>query len=333
MSFETIDAVSIEVQRLKEFQEAIFSIVLHGGEPLLMGNGRLSYLFASLRNVLPYEYPVSIQTNAILISQDFLEICRKYQVSVAVSIDGPEDINDLYRVGHQGEGTFEKVMRGIRLLQNHPDSEFLNAGLLAVIDPLSDPSIIYNFFKELGAPSVDFLYRDGNHSKLPMGKSSFDSTEYGKWMFGLLKVYLSDVNPLPIRVLDDMLKVLLGGKVSKEGIGITDFGILIIDTDGVLMKNDTLKSSFNGADHFSEAKNIKDLSLLEFINSNEFLSYKMMQRPTSTKCLECASLNVCGGGMILHRWQDEDGFDNPSVYCHDQLFLIKGMKEMLAIMS
>ncbi len=331
MSNETIDALIVELAKLKDHQSSVFSIVLHGGEPLLLGNARLNYLFAALRNVLPFTYPLSIQTNGILICEEFLDICDIYHVSVAVSIDGPEETHNQYRVNHQGKGTFNKVLNGIRHLQNHPKNSFLYTGLLAVIDPSSNPKSIYYFFKELKAPSVDFLYRDGNHTKLPMGKASFISTEYGEWMIGLLKVYFGDPNPMPIRILDDMLKVLLGGNVSKEGLGITDFGILIIDTDGTIMKNDTLKSSFNGADQFDTVINIKDTRLLEFVNSDEFLRYKMMQRPSSAKCQTCPSLNLCGGGMILHRYHDKNGFDNPSVYCNDQLFLIKGIKEMLKI--
>ena len=127
-----------------------------------------------------------------------------------------------------------------------------------------------------------------------------------------------------------MLKVLLGGIVSKEGLGVTDFGIIIIDTDGTITKNDTLKSSYNGADRFEKALNIKDGNLLEFLDSHEFQKYREMQRPTSEKCIKCPVLNVCGGGMTLNRWKEENGFDNPSVYCSDQLFLIENMHNKLA---
>ena len=152
-------------------------------------------------------------------------------------------------------------------------------------------------------------------------------------MSGLLEIYLNDPEPIPIRVLDDMLKALLGGIVSKEGLGVTDFGIVIIDTDGTIMKNDTLKSSFNGADKFEKSTNIKQKESLDFLNSDEFDNYRKMQKPTNSKCLNCSKLNICGGGMILHRWKEENGFDNPSVYCADQLHLIQNMEESIARFS
>jgi uncharacterized protein len=330
MSFETIIAIANSLKKLSAKQSKLFSIVLHGGEPFLLGAKKMDAYFGQLREALPNEYPISIQTNGILLTNELLDICSKYHVSVAVSLDGPKAINDQLRVSHKNTGTFYEVIKGYELLKKHPDALFLNAGLLAVIDPNSDPQEVYSFFKSIDAPSVDFLYKDGNHSRLPMGKATIDSTEYGSWMTGLLHAYLNDENPLPIRILDDMLKVLLGGVVSKEGMGITDFGIIIIDTDGTVMKNDTLKSSYNGADKFSKPINIKDGTLEEFLKTDEFKAYREMQKPRSSKCLNCPVLNICGGGMMLHRWKDDTGFDNPSVYCADQLYLIEQIKQILS---
>ena len=329
ISVETIDAICNSFNALSLHQQQVFSVVLHGGEPLLLGGKRLEHILGRLREVLPEAYPISIQTNGVLISNKILDICSQYRTSIAVSIDGPKHVHDKFRKNHKGSGTFNEVLNGINILKAHQDSVFLNAGLLAVIDPESDASEVYKFFKELQAPSVDFLYKDGNHSNLPDGKSSIDSTEYGEWMARLLHVYIQDQSPLPIRVLDDMLKVVLGGTVSKEGLGLTDFGILIIDTDGTITKNDTLKSSYIGADRFSKDINIKSHNLIDFLTTNEFQEYRRFQRPTSAKCIQCPDLKLCGGGMILHRWKEENGFDNPSVYCADQLYLTQEMRKVV----
>ena len=121
-----------------------------------------------------------------------------------------------------------------------------------MIDPSSDPTELYSFFKNLNPPSLDFIYRDGNHSRLPPGKSSLSSTEYGTWMVRLFEAYVGDASPIRIRILDDLVKLVLGGAGTKEGVGLTDYRMLVIDTDGSFAKNDTLKSSFDGADRFDE---------------------------------------------------------------------------------
>jgi uncharacterized protein len=325
----TLEALATQLAIVAAQQVHPFSIVLHGGEPLLLGAARLDALLHTLRTHLGTTIPISLQTNGILITADILDICAQHRCSIAVSIDGPESVHDKYRVTHQGGGTFAAVLRGIDLLSTHPEADFLYTGLLAVIDPTSDPAAVYRFFKTLVPPSVDFILRDGNHTRLPAGKASFASTEYGTWMAALLTTYLADPSPLPIRILDDMLKSLLGGVVSKEGLGLTDFGILIVDTDGTLTKNDTLKSAFPGADRFTEPVRIQDVSLPEFLASDAFAAYRQQQRPSCKTCLQCPELQVCGGGMTLHRWQDDTGFDNPSVYCHDQQVLIRAMRDVL----
>jgi uncharacterized protein len=98
----------------------------------------------------------------------------------------------------------------------------LFTGVLSVVDPCTDAAEVYTALKATGAPSFDFLYRDGNRSRLPFGKMAHSSTEYGCWMRDLLDVYLSDPTPPRVRVLDDMLKLLLGGRSQKEGVGLTD---------------------------------------------------------------------------------------------------------------
>lgn len=329
ISHETTLAVALALRDLSSAQQRPFAVTLHGGEPLLLGHAGLARLLETLRENVPLDYSVSIQTNGMLITDRILDICSEYRTTVSVSIDGPASVHDRSRVGHQGEPTHGQVIRGIGRLRDHPDSEFLYSGLLAVIDPRSDPQYVYEFLKGLGARSIDFLCRDGNHSRLPPGKASIESTEFGSWLAVLLDLYLADPRPPRVRLLDDILKLILGGRGAKEGIGITDFGILIIDTDGSVTKNDTLKSAFDGADRFEQPWSVHTHRLPEIVGSVDFARYHALQRATSSDCRSCPEYHVCGGGMPLHRWRDDNGFDNPSVYCADQILLINHARNRL----
>ena len=330
VSHETVNAIAQALGELSRTQERRFAVVLHGGEPLLLGEKKLAFLLSGLRAVLPVKYPVSIQTNGMLITEKILDLCSTYHVNLGISIDGPKHLHDKHRVGHRDEGTFDSVLRGIETLRRHRNAEQLYTGVLAVIDPTSDPREVYRFFKSLGAPSIDFLYRDGNHSQLPYGKASFQSREYGLWLAGLLDVYLIDPAPIRIRLLDDMMKLILGGQGTKEGMGNAEFGIVIIDTDGSIRKNDTLKSNFNGADHFEQQWSVHRHSFSDITNTPEFEAYHSLLRPTASACLSCPELGVCGGGMPVTRWRNGNGYDNPSVYCADQLQLIGHIRNQLA---
>jgi len=329
ISTETTLAISNALSELTHLQTRPFAVVLHGGEPLLLGPQKLDRVLSALRSAVPAEVSFGLQTNGILITEEILDVCNEHKTTISVSIDGPKHIHDRGRVGHDGQGTYDRVLEGINKLREHRNSAFLFSGLLAVIDLKSDPGEIYQFFKTLNPPGVDFLYRDGNHARLPEGKESFRTTEYGQWLARLIDIYLFDQDPLPIRFIDDLIRLILGGKGTKDGAGLTDFGILVIDADGSITKNDTLKSSFNGADRFVQKWSVLSNNLHEILNSDEFAVSHALQRPTSKICLACAELRVCGGGMTLHRWRDDNEYDNTSVYCADQLLVIGHLRNLV----
>jgi uncharacterized protein len=322
-------AVVMQLSDLVGLQGRPFSVVLHGGEPLLLGAKRLDGLLSSLRAALPAECGLHMQTNGVLLDEAILDVCANHGVGISISLDGPEDINDNFRVDLKGRGSQKRVMAAIERLRAHPKAQALFSGLLSVVDPRTDPRDIYAFFKSTKAPSVDFLYRDGNYDLLPFGKAAAESTEYGQWMAGLLDCYLADPTPPKIRVLDDMLKLILGGMARKEGVGLSDYGIVIIDTDGSINKNDTLKSTQSSADVFSSDWSVLEHALHDVVNTSEFEAYHVAQQPSSAICQACPHLAVCGGGMPAHRWRKETGFDNPTVFCADQQFLINRMRQWI----
>ena len=321
---EVLTAVRDRLIEQAERQPVGFAIVLHGGEPLLLGLKDLAALLRGLRvSLSPQSYPISIQTNGTLLSQNFLDLLAETHTSVSVSIDGPLEVNNLARRDHRGKSTFEETVRGIRLLSAHSESASLFAGTLSVIQPTVDPRLVYEFLKSLDTPSIDFLLQDGNHDRLPPGKKHFDSTEYGQWLVGLLDLYFADASPVPIRVVDDTIKLCLGGASQKEGQGNGRYGILIVETNGEIRKNDTLRASFEGADKFSRQWNIANTPISAVLSSNEYNAYAHMQVPTCSKCQRCQLFAICGGGMPLYRWSAARGYDNPSIYCHDHAVFIR----------
>ena len=330
MSASTMDATAHALSNLYRKQQLGFAVVLHGGEPLLLGASRLNHFLSTLRDSLGPECSLNIQTNGILISDIILDVCADHACTLSISLDGPAHVHDRHRVGHAGQPTHTQVHKGIDKLRAHKASHSLFSGLLAVIDPDSNPAEVYHHLKSFHAPSIDFLYRDGNHSKAPAGKRSYLSTEYGLWLCQLFDIYMNDSNPPRIRLLDDITKLMLGGQGQKEGVGLTDFGILVVDTDGTISKNDTLKSSFDGADRFTETWTVLHDELCDIIATETFAHSHAVQKPTSQHCLTCAELDVCGGGMPLHRWSDDRGYDNPSVYCYDQKLFLSHVRERLA---
>jgi len=329
MSAALVDDVIRQLSILYEDQQHPFAIVLHGGEPLLLPRTILVALLEGLSDRLPVTCSRSIQTNGTLIDDELLALCFRTNTTLSVSLDGPADIHDTFRVTFNGSGTYASAAAGIARIRQHPNAAHIFTGVLCVIDPQSNARRVYEFFKSLAVPSIDFLFKDGNYAKLPLGKSAIDSTEYGRWLAMAWDCYIKDPDPPRIRILDDFARLLLGGTPIKEGCGQTAYGIAVIDTDGSVTKNDTLKSTFDGADRFATRWSVSTDRLSEVAASQEFVQYSQLQRPTSPVCQECSLLSVCGGGMPLSRWHPETRLNNPSVYCADYEMVINHINETL----
>jgi uncharacterized protein len=329
MSMETGERVAQQLGMVWRAQGEPFSVVLHGGEPLLLGRNRLEELLVALRRELPQPCGLHLQTNGLLLTDDVIDVLVRFDVGVSISVDGSAETHDQFRLDHRGRGSHARVATAIAALTARADARPLFAGVLAVIDPRTDPKTIYESLKSFGAPSIDVLVRDGNWDTLPFGKAGPESTEYGRWLSGLLKVYLDDPDPPRVRLLDDMLRLLLGGRSQKEGVGLSDYGILVIEPDGEVQKNDTLKVAHAGADRFERTWNIHTDLLTDILGSPAYRAYHMQQRPESVVCIACPDRPVCGGGMVAHRWQSGSGYNNPTIFCADQKHLIATMRSVV----
>lgn len=329
MSATVLEQVADRLAEQLALQGTPFSVVLHGGEPLLLGPAKLDKFCRRLRAALPHPCGIHLQTNGVLLTDAVIDVLVRHDVGVSVSIDGPQAVHDRFRLDHRAKGSFDRVRAGIARLVARPDARPLLAGVLAVIDPESDPAEVYAALKETGAPSLDVLPRDGHWDQLPFGKQSPTSIEYGRWLEGLLEVYVADPAPPHVRLLDDMIRLVLGGRSMKEGVGTADYGILVIEPDGTVDKNDTLKVAGSGADRFERPWSVFNHALHEILGSEEFETYYAQQRPIASACASCSDLAVCGGGMVAHRWSAQRGYDNPTIFCADQRHVIARVRGLV----
>lgn len=91
-------------------------LVFHGGEPLLLRKADFEYACEAFRReVSPVtRLSLTVQTNGVLIDDEWVEIFRRHGVSVGISLDGNQDVNDRYRVDRLGRGTHSRVVEGFR---------------------------------------------------------------------------------------------------------------------------------------------------------------------------------------------------------------------------
>jgi uncharacterized protein len=130
-------------------------LTFHGGEPLLVGIDRLSRWCAEVRRRLANLELVafSLQTNGTLIDDEWASMFREFQIDVGVSVDGPPEIHDAYRIDRHGRGSYRAVERGLKVLDDH----CVPYGVLCVIPLGADPRLVHQHFVDLGVPWIDYL--------------------------------------------------------------------------------------------------------------------------------------------------------------------------------
>ena len=129
--------------------------VWHGGEPTLLG---LDFF----QNVVDLQKPFterkiiknSLQTNGTLLTDQWCEFLKRNNFMVGLSLDGPKEIHDRYRRERGGTGSFDTVMKGLKLLQKHG----VDYNVLACVarDTAAHPLKVYHFFKEQGVEFIQF---------------------------------------------------------------------------------------------------------------------------------------------------------------------------------
>ena len=150
MSDEVLDAYVRQL--LESHADTEVTVAWQGGEPTLMGVGFFRRaLEACERHRRPGQHlRHTIQTNGTLLTDEFCRLFAEHDFLVGISIDGPAELHDAYRVDKKGNPTFEKVIRGLDRLKAHD----VNWNVLCTVHAANQghPLEVYRFFRDqLGA--------------------------------------------------------------------------------------------------------------------------------------------------------------------------------------
>ncbi|MEU7632961.1 FxsB family cyclophane-forming radical SAM/SPASM peptide maturase [Nocardia sp. NPDC049220] len=328
-----IDTCRGIADHVSRFEIPAVSLVFHGGEPLLAGHSRFEFFARHAREQLGprVEVRLGVQTNGVLIDEEFLRICDQWDVVIGVSIDGGRDAHDRHRKSRRGDGSFDDVARGVTQLRKHRNNR-LFGGLLCTIDLANDPIQTYEELLAFRPPGVDFLLPHSNWQSPPPGKIEDQAAApYAEWLIPIFDHwYGAPELDTQIRLFDDIIRVLLGGEGRGISVGLTPIQVAIIETDGTLEQVDSLKSTFAGA---TRIVTIADMGMGDRLNhalwDPGIVARQIGSAALSDTCMSCSLRDICGGGDYVHRYRADTGFRNPSVYCSDLAALIRHIKARL----
>nr|WP_276901760.1 radical SAM protein [Pedobacter kyonggii] len=330
MSKEVITALLNEVKNhCDEHELDEFTFVFHGGEPLLASPKLYDFFVTSVAEILPPAIKVNfkLQTNGILITKAWCELFEKLNIGIGISLDGDKKENDRYRLDHKGNGSFDAVMKGYQTAQTYLKNK---PGIVTFINTGTDPLTTYDFLKSIGIGYVDFILPDATHNT-PRWDSMFESqTPYADWLIKIFDLWFFEKGQKPkIRFFETIMMLILG-RGTEEGndaLGVGNHQVLVIETDGGIEPIDSLKVCGNGFTKINA--NILTSSISEAFDKELAQLCNLSHKLLCKQCINCPVKNICGGGYLAHRFSNEMGFNNPSIYCNDLMKLITHIQNVV----
>lgn len=290
-------------------------VILHGGEPLLLGPAKLEKVVAALRKfAAPIDVRIGLQTNAVLVSDHFIDLFKKYQIRIGVSLDG-DAFQNRNRIDLSGQPSFDRALAGYRRIQAGCP-EFLT-GILTVIDLSNSPRETVRYLCSLKPRQLDlllpFVTHEGLGSERDVWASSLDNwlqIAFNAWF------YDSANNVVKIRIFEDVMQAVLTRRAKTDWFGPRRISYLVVATNGCIDTLDHLKVIGGDSARFRGTEaNVFDNTLAE----TEDYAVQMLDRFGANQlpnaCKDCELSDVCAGGYLPHRYSVASLFDNPSVAC------------------
>lgn len=255
----------------------------------------------------------AFQTNGLLLDDKWCTLFKEAGFLVGLSIDGPEDLHDAYRINSRGSGSFKLVMRGLEYLKKHQvEFNTLTALHRGNVD---DPLRIYHFLKEIGSKYQQFIpiveqattSSDTANGLLLVPPSfpghatvtnwSLTTTQYGDFLINLFDEWVrNDVGRNFIQLFDSTLSLWIGQGAQMCIFQKTCGFALAMEHNGDLYS----------CDHYVypdfRLGNIIEDDLSDMACSPQQIQFgrnKVDSLPT--KCLTCKVRLACNGGCPKHR--------------------------------
>ena len=309
MSDEVLERLVKDYMQLR-FPMAGFA--WQGGEPTLMG---LDFYKKTVELQKKYGSPGqevgnSLQTNAILLNDEWCRFLHENKFLVGVSIDGPKEFHDYFRLDHSGSGTFDKVMKAIEKCKEHK-VEFNTLTLLNAKN-VEHPDEVFDFLVALGTRYIQFI----PCVELQIGTNkitdfSVTPQQYGQFLCRLFdRWYEYGPQKLSIRDFDSFLSYYVTGKHSICTFDKQCSQYIVIEHDG---------NAFC-CDFFVEPRwqlgSIFDTPIEKLAASSIKRTFARAKKNICNKCLVCRHLAVCRGGCMKDRAPfDKDNFGKESYFC------------------
>jgi len=325
-------------QLLESHRAPEVDVAWQGGEPTLMG---LDFFKRSIELVnklkcFGQQIQYTIQTNGTLLNDEWCAFFKENNFLVGLSMDGPKDLHDVYRVNKGGSGSFDQVMRGVNFMKKHQ----VDFNILCTVHAANQdqPLQVYRFFRdELGAQFIQFIpiVERASASTLPIAnlgwserpggdrplyvnegtlvtERSVEPRAFGRFLNSIFDEWVKrDVGKVYVQHFDSAL---------ANWVGVPGAVCIFSETCGqalALEHNGDLYS----CDHFVEPEhklgNIRETHLIQLLASPRQIKFGQDKKNTLPRyCRECEVRFACHGECPKNRFiKTPDGEDGLNYLC------------------
>lgn len=289
------------------------TFVWHGGEPLMAGIEYYKKAIEFQRKYASGKAIInSLQTNGLLMNSDWARFFHNNKFLIGLSVDGPRDIHDAYRVNKAGRPSFDKVMAAVSLMKQYG----VEYNTLSVVTNLSEGrgAEVYRFLKSIGSRFMQFLpvvehIIPGDDNRRPviakpgtegsgMAPWSVSAPGYGRFMTDIFDEWVvRDVGEYFVQAFDMTLAQWVGAKPGLCIYSETCGDALVVEHNGDVYS----------CDHFvyPEYKlgNILETDLSLLYQSPRQFEFGVNKRNTLPRyCMRCKYYFACRGECPKHRF-------------------------------
>jgi uncharacterized protein len=272
----------------------------HGGEPTTLGVGFFRTVVQLQRKYQPAGWRIrnGIQTNGVLLDEDWGRFLAAEDFAVGISLDGPAGLHDAYRVTRGGEPSHKLCVRGYELLRRHG----IQPDIVCVVHNrnVGHPLTVYRFFRDLGCRYLGFLPAVEQAADESGGVSPHtpSAEAYGEFLCRVFDEWLRrDIGRVSVQVIDEASRPALGLEHSLCVFRPTCGQIPVIEHNG----------DFFPCDHYVDPVhrigNILERPVRELLDSPSQIAFGDAKRDSLPRCCrECEVLEMCHGGCPKYRF-------------------------------
>ena len=285
------------IKQLMPLAGNVASFGWQGGEPTLMGLDFFKKAVDLQAKHAQRGQAISncLQTNAVLLDEKWAEFLRPYNFLLGVSLDGPKEVHDHFRVNAAGAGSYDRVMDRIRLLRKK-NVEFNILTLLNARNSVLGGEL-YKYFVSQGFKYLQFIpciERDPATGGLaPFG---LDPEVYGRFLCESFDEWGRPGRPnVFVRLFDAFLITHVTGEYPYCGFAKECGSYVVIEHNGDVYP----------CDFFVEREwrlgNILETPLEKIVDCEKFQQFRALKQRLNSECEKCAWLSLCYGGCLKER--------------------------------